>query len=148
MKLKFFMQMEPPTVTHQEKRVAVVRGKPRVYEDERLRDARAKLTAHLARHRPVQPLTGPLALSVSWLFPDKGESHPHGAYRTSKPDTDNLNKLLKDCMTACGFWNDDAQVVVETIVKIWVRPEQTVPGIFMEVRQLGEIYDMGEFGER
>ena len=29
----------------------------------------------------------------------------------TKPDTDNLQKLLKDCMTKCGFWKDDAQVV-------------------------------------
>ena len=32
-----------------------------------------------------------------------------GEYRTTKPDTDNLQKLLKDCMTATGFWTDDAQ---------------------------------------
>ena len=39
-------------------------------------------------------------------------------YRVSRPDTDNLQKLLKDCMTKTGFWKDDSQVVIEQCTKI------------------------------
>lgn len=56
--MEFFMPMVPPTVTHQEKQVAVVNGKPRFYEPAELKAARAKLRAHLGRHRPAIVFTG------------------------------------------------------------------------------------------
>ena len=37
----------------------------------------------------------------------------------TKPDTDNLEKLLKDCMTRTRFWIDDAQVADEHVCKTW-----------------------------
>ena len=43
---EFFMAMVPPTVTHQEKKVHVVNGKPVFYEPQELKSARQKLTAY------------------------------------------------------------------------------------------------------
>ena len=100
------MAMRPPTCTAQEKQVRVLHGKPQFYEPQALAAARAKLCAHLGQHRPEQPYTGGVRLVVKWLFP-RGK-HPNGSYRTTKPDTDNLQKLLRDCMTAEHFWTDDA----------------------------------------
>lgn len=114
--MEFFMPMIPPTVTHQEKKVTVKNGKPRFYEDTRLADARQKLRAHLGQHRPERPLSGAVGMVVVWGFP--AGSHKPG-YKTTKPDTDNLQKLLKDCMTAERFWKDDAQVCDERIIKRW-----------------------------
>lgn len=114
--MEFFMPMIPPTVTHQEKKVTVKNGKPRFYEDTRLTDARQKLRAHLGQHRPERPLSGAVGMVVVWGFP--AGSHKPG-YKTTKPDTDNLQKLLKDCMTAERFWKDDAQVCDERIIKRW-----------------------------
>ncbi len=139
MTLRFFLPMNPPTVTHQEKRVGVRAGKPIVYEDGRLADARQKLTAYLAPQRPPEPFAGAVRLTCKWCFPDKRGAHAHGAYKTTKPDTDNLNKLLKDCMTACHFWRDDAQVASEIIEKFWVRKR---PGIYIEVTSLADVEDM------
>lgn len=130
MRVKFFMAMNPPTATHQEKQVRVVKGRAVFYEPPELKDARAKLTAHLSRHKPEKRLEGPVQLVVKWCFP-RG-AHPDGAWRTTKPDTDNLNKLLKDCMTAVGFWKDDAQVVSEVIQKFW----SEVPGIYVCAEEL------------
>ena len=59
MRMEFFMPMLPPTATHQEKQVRVVKGKPVLYDPPEVADARAKLTAHLAGHRPERPLEGP-----------------------------------------------------------------------------------------
>lgn len=134
--MTFFLPMNPPTATHQEKRVAVVKGKPTMYEDARLKAARQKLMAYLAAHRPEQPMTGALQLRVMWLFHDKSHRFLHGDFKTTKPDTDNLNKLLKDCMTACHFWKDDAQVAVEHIEKHWVHEK---PGILIEVTCLDDV---------
>lgn len=94
----------------------------------------------LTRKYPLYPKGVPLSLSVKWCFENyrvgsdgrKTVTHPHGSYRVTKPDTDNLNKALKDCMTELGFWADDAQVVEEQIGKYWSQ----VPGVFVEIRVL------------
>lgn len=128
---EFFMPMIPPTVTHQEKDVAVINGKPVIYEPPELKDARAKLMAHLAHHSdPFFPYTTGVRLTVKWLFP-RG-THKHGEYRITKPDTDNLIKLLKDCMTAVGFWTDDALVASEICEKFW----SDTPGIYVKIEEL------------
>ena len=128
--IQFFMPMVPPTVTHQEKQVAVVNGKPRFYEPEELKTARAKLRDYLAMHRPEAPMEGGVRLVVKWCFP-RG-NHPDGSYRITKPDTDNLQKLLKHVMTSLGFWKDDAQVASEITEKFWTE----IPGIFIRVEAL------------
>lgn len=133
MTLEFFMPMNPPTVTHQEQKTGVRNGKPFRYDPPELKAARSKLTAHLAKHKPEQKLDGALGLKTTWLFPC-GKSHKPGEYRTTKPDTDNLQKLLKDCMTATGFWKDDAQVAAECVQKRW----NDVPGIYVTVTELSD----------
>ena len=116
--MEFFIAIDPPTSTAQMKQVRVVKGKPVFYDPPAVKAARNMLTAHLAIHKPDKPMTGPVSLRVLWLFP-KGKSHKNGEWRITKPDTANLQKLLKDCMTRCGFWKDDAQVVSETVEKRW-----------------------------
>ena len=137
--MQFFIAMVPPTVTHQEKQVRVVKGKPIFYEPAALKVARAKLMGRLAKYKPVEPLEGALQLVCKWCFPlDKGGRHRDGEYKTSKPDTDNLQKLLKDCMTDLGFWMDDAQVASEIAEKFWA----AVPGIFIMLEVLEEFEEL------
>lgn len=124
-KIEFFIPMAPPTATHQGKKVSVRNGKPVVYEPDELKAARAKLTAHLAKFVPGRPLSGPVWLGVKWLFP-KGK-HRDGEYKTTKPDTDNLEKLLKDVMEDLGFWKNDAQVASEHVEKFWAE----LPGLYV-----------------
>lgn len=130
MKNEFFMTMVPPTVTHQEKQVRVKNGKPIFYEPTELKDARAKLMAYLGKHVPEKPYTGAIELQVMWCFP-RGDHHD-GEYRITKPDTDNLQKLLKDCMTECGYWKDDALICREIVEKFWAER----PGIYIRVTEL------------
>lgn len=129
-KIEFFMPMVPPTCTHQEKQVRVVNGKPVFHDPPAVKAARQKLTAHLAQHRPDRPITGGCRLFVQWCFP-RGR-HSQGEHRITRPDTDNLQKLLKDCMTAAGFWKDDALVTEESVGKYWADP----PGIYIRVEEL------------
>ena len=96
--MEFFMAMVPPTVTHQEKQVHVVNGKPKFYEP-------AELKA--AKHKDGEPMA-------------------------NKPDTDNLQKLLKDCMTKVGFWKDDALVCREIVEKFWA----DIPGIYIRIKEM------------
>lgn len=131
MEIKFFLPMIPPTVTQQMHRVIVRNGKPVFYDSPELADAKDKLTAHLTPHRPEQPFSSAVQLIVKWCFPVKGK-HSNGEYKTTKPDTDNLQKALKDCMTKCGYWKDDALVASEVVEKFWADK----PGIWICVRGL------------
>lgn len=132
MTTEFFMPMvKPPTCTHQTKQVTVIKGKPVFYEPEDLKAARAKLMAHLGKHVPDKKYTGPVRLVTKWCFP-KGK-HKDGQWKTTKPDTDNLQKLLKDCMTDVGYWTDDALVASEIIEKFWAE----LPGIYIKIEKLG-----------
>ena len=130
--MKFFVNCNPPTATAQEKKVALVKGRVVFYEPSNLKAAKSQLTFHLLRHRPKEPLKGPLSLTVLWLFP-KGKNHKDGTWRITRPDPDNLEKMLKDCMTRCGFWKDDAQVVKEYVEKKW---SENPVGIEIEIVKL------------
>ena len=132
MKAEFFMQMIPPTSTAQMHKVGVRNGKPYFYDPPEVNRTKVKLTNGLIPHVPNSPMTGPIKLEVSWQFL-ADEKHPVGTYRTSKPDTDNLQKLLKDSMTALRFWKDDALVVDEHVEKIYSK----VPGILIRLEELG-----------
>ena len=131
MTTEFFMAMKPPTVTAQEHRLTAINGKPFVYDGEKIVDAKSKLTAHLSKHTPSEPYASAVRLITKWCFPKTGR-HQNGDYKTSKPDTDNLQKLLKDCMTKCGFWKDDALVCSELCEKFWA----DFPGIFIHIEEL------------
>ena len=135
-KLRFFLPMIPPQTTHQQKKVNVVYDKkkkkhvPVFYEPEDLKAARSKLMAHLGQHVPNDKIESGIHLTVKWLFP-KGK-HEDGEWKLTKPDTDNLNKLLKDCMSDLGFWKDDNLVASELIQKFWAE----TPGIFIQIERL------------
>ena len=131
--MKIFLSMCPPTATAQERKVTVRNGRPIFYEPLGLKAARQEIMKALAPYKPEEPLPGPIELKVIWLFPTRKNSLD-GAYRETRPDTDNLDKLLKDCMTKSGFWHDDAQVCKEVIEKRWVKSSPS--GIKIEVTQL------------
>lgn len=128
--MDFFMAMIPPTCTHQEKKVAVINGKPVFYDSREVNQARLKFCEFLAKYKPEKGYECGVRLITKWCFP-KGR-HQQGEYRVTKPDTDNLQKLLKDCMTTVGFWKDDALVASEIIEKFWADP----PGIYIRIEEL------------
>lgn len=116
--MRIFLLLDPPRATAQMQKITVVNGKPRMYKPANVRKARETLLTHLRPFKPSNPIAGPIELHVTWRFP-KGNKHKHNEWKTTKPDTDNLQKMLKDCMTEVGFWKDDAQVVVEHVEKLW-----------------------------
>ena len=130
----FFLPILPPTTTHQTKRVNWQAKK--FYDSDEVKALRKKFEAYTSQFKPEAPVDGPVQLVTKWLYPiTKGRAN--GQYKTTRPDTDNMIKLLKDCMTRVGFWNDDAQVASEITEKFWA--EQ--PGIFIEVRRLEEHHE-------
>ena len=108
---------ELPTVTAQQKGVRVVHGKPMFYEKPQVRAARELFKTKLSEYAPEHPIEGAVRLTCEWYFYSK--SHRPNTWRTTRPDTDNLQKLLKDVMAECGFFLDDSQVCWETVRKKW-----------------------------
>ena len=137
--IEFFLPIVPPTVTAQQKGVAVRGGKPRFYTKDAVRDAAATFISWLLAARrgmdPADearlPLKGAVMLIVEWSFHFPA-SKPGlcNKLKPTRPDVDNLQKLFKDCLTRAGFWRDDAQVAVETASK-WYRAR---PGIRVIIR--------------
>lgn len=132
MSIEFFMVMKnPPTTTHQQKQVRVVKGKPMFYEPEDLKAARAKLMAYLGQHVPEKKYNKSIRVYVKWCFPVTGK-HTDGKYKHTKPDIDNSQKLLFDCMTDLGYWQDDSLVVSLIAEKFWA----DIPGIYIKIEEV------------
>lgn len=136
--MQFRLKMKPPTTTAQMHKVGVRNGKPYFYDPPEVKKAKADLMAHLSKHVPAAPFDEALFLDVKWLYPLEGK-HKDGEWRITKPDTDNLQKLLKDCMTQLGFWVDDALVVKESVEKLWV---EAAPGIYIQLMTIKELEDI------
>lgn len=130
--IEFFIPMKKiPTVTHQQKKVRVIHGKPQFYEPDQLMETRAMFMELLAPYAPDEPLDGPLRLTTKWLFP-KIKGTTNGQYKHTKPDTENLLKLPKDCMQELGFFVNDSRVASEITEKFW---SDTV-GIYVRLESL------------
>lgn len=125
--IEFFIPGEPPTVTAQQKGYSRKTGK--FYKTADLKDAEQKYMAYAYQARPEHPIKGAVHLIVSFGFSVTGKHHDCEP-KITRPDTDNMVKLLKDCLTRCRFWDDDAQVALEAVGKYW----RSTPGISVVVQ--------------
>ena len=132
--MHFKLKMIPPTATAQQKGERVVKGYIHHYKKKNVAQAEAILRDALLPYVPEEPIadTG-IRLWVNWLFPYPKSAKKHqlgwDRYKITRPDTDNLNKLLKDVMTDMGFWMDDALICIEYISKAY----SDEPGIVIMV---------------
>ena len=122
--------MKVPTKTFQEKKLRTVKGRAVLYTPPELVEIRQKYISALMPYAPPVPAEGPISLCLMFCFKD--EKHKPGTPKITKPDLDNLEKGLVDCMTKCNFWNDDSQICLEYISKSYEIHE----GIYIEVIQL------------
>lgn len=81
----------------------------------------AQWQAILEKHIPAEPLKGPIRLQVYITWPHTTESRKKlgglPVYKTTRPDGDNILKGIKDICTKLGYWKDDAEVAIETVVR-------------------------------
>lgn len=135
--LSFFMPMEKlPTTTAQEKKIRIIHknGKthPMFYDPPKTKQSRKILREALAPFVPEEPIIKkPICLYVEWLFPLTKTAN-EGDWKITRPDTDNLQKMLKDVMTEIGFWKDDALVCMEHIEKQYSADS----GIYISISEL------------
>ena len=93
----------------------------------------------LALPKDFTPITGPLQVDLQFWFPRSGKPYkrkPNPAmWHTKKPDRDNLDKAILDCLTGL-LWNDDNQVCGGYLGKAIVAPGQRT-GVHLRVITLG-----------
>ena len=134
--MRFKLKMIPPTATAQQKGERVVKGYIHHYKKKNVAQAEAILRDALLPYVPAEPIQNkPIKLVVCWEFPypKSAKKHKPDWYRwkITRPDTDNLNKLLKDVMTDMGFWKDDALICNETVMKMY----DDEPGISIYIHE-------------
>lgn len=138
MPICFKLDMLPPRTTSQQKGERIVgKGKKAYihhYQKAKVTAAQNEYIARLLPHRPQEPIKGPVRMTVKFLFKANTKKQ-HGKPKTTRPDTDNMVKLLKDCMTKCGYWLDDSQVYDERVIKEWSMDPGVVIGIWDEERE-------------
>lgn len=123
---------EPSRVTHQSGTRIGKNG--RIYKKKALIEWEEVLSQATKPYAPAQPIEGPISLEIDFAFHSNRSADIKSFYKTTRPDTDNLVKTLKDVMTRMGFWKDDAQIVVERCSKFWSKD----PGIGIVVEPLEE----------
>lgn len=135
-KVDFFIPLKKiPTKTFQQKRVGFKNGKPIFYEDEKLADVRALFMSRLMEFKLDKvPSGSPIELVTTWCFPETKQKK-HGHPMVSKPDLDNLQKLLNDCLTECGFFKDDSYIYRMILEKF----HSNIVGIRISIRYMEEI---------
>lgn len=137
MLIDFVIPGEPPRATAQGKRMRIVNGKPVVFKTKAQKEAEALYYYHTLNALPKgwKPMEKPVRLFVSFCFgtDDKREV---GTWKTTRPDTDNMLKALKDVMTEAGVWVDDSQVVDEHTTKSWWSRENAC--IHVQIEELEE----------
>lgn len=142
--IKLFLRLEPdvPHLTHQNGTEPFVRknGRPGIRKTRELLELEAKFVSLLHKLAPPKPWRCPIHLTTIWKFraPKKLEfKKSNMKWKTTRPDTDNLVKTLKDCLKVAGFYADDAIVCLDTIGKVWV-PETAAHGIEIRLHDLSE----------
>ena len=144
--MRFKLKMIPPTATAQQKGERVVKGYIHHYKKKNVAQAEAILRDALLPYVPAEPIEGqPIRLLTLWMFPypKSAKKHKPGydRWKITRPDTDNLNKMLKDVMTDMGFWKDDALIAVEQVWKVY----SDEPGIWISVNTMeADIDDASE----
>jgi len=124
-----------PQATAQMKRVNHYTGA--FFESPELRRARRTYITLIRGSRPAKPIEGAVSVLVRFKYSTKTKKN-RGKWKTTRPDCDNLVKLLLDCMTYTMFWKDDAQIVRLQVEKKWTDREDGLAEVEIRVSELLE----------
>jgi len=104
-------------------------GRSKIYfKSKKLQQTEDTYLNALREYAPKTPVEGPVSVSISFWYrtPDKKKK---GRPKTSRPDCDNVAKLLIDCMTKLGFWNDDSQIYSLRVTKHWAMADRAMVSV-------------------
>lgn len=138
--LNIHLDCIPPTATAQQKGERIAKGKggkPFVvhYEKATVKAAKQLFCGLLTPYIPPKPITGSVIVEAQWVFPWRASERKgitkefQRIPKDTKPDVDNSNKLLLDCLTQLGIWEDDSQAYRLILDKYWGEK----PGIWLKL---------------
>jgi len=119
MKIEFTEKFAIPSSTPQQRKL----GGGNTHPTAGLKLARASWQALMERHAPATPMKNPIILTVKLYY---YHSHSIMSPKTTRPDGDNLLKIIKDAATRAGWWKDDNLVYDEHIIRHYIGDEDMV----------------------
>ena len=76
---------------------------------------------NIKRYRPENPWDGPVQVIIEWRFPfnkSTPKKYLHrDEWKTTRPDLDNMEKVILDSLTRTGFIVDDSIICNKTTTK-------------------------------
>lgn len=131
--LDFYVEMnEVPTTTAQQKKFNT-RTKT-FYKTTNIKHSEGILARALSGRQPTEPFTTPIKLTVWWIFPLTKKAK-NGEVKGTRPDIDNLQKLLQDIMCRLGYYKDDSLIVELNVKKAW----HEVSGLRVRIEEVPKI---------
>ena len=122
MKITIDQPFDIPGSTPQQRKI----GGGASHPTQGLRYARAAWRALVEPFAPAKPVPKRTAVRLLVRLHYHTDDHGlQGEYKTTRPDADNLLKIIKDAMTKAGFWEDDAQTQ-DTCLRYWTNYEERV----------------------
>lgn len=105
-------------------RAFVRNGHARAYTPAKTDQAERDFIALADQHAPAAPLEGPLELKIEFRMPIppswSGKRQRLALWHISRPDLDNLVKLVTDALGRSGrWWRDDAQLARIIAAKVY-----------------------------
>lgn len=98
------------------------------------------LTTIYKKHVPPEPLSGPLDVTIFWIYPyqskhSKKDRLQEFIFCDTRPDEDNIKKSYYDILTKLNYWNDDSQVCCSKFIKAYGQN----PGIYLSIKRADEL---------
>ncbi len=121
------IEMKIPGSTKQQRKIS---GK-KSYPTMGLRVARATWQAALEPHAPEKPLAGAVAMEIVLNYHNPSKKRTF--YKTTRPDLDNLAKIIIDALVTTGYMMNDAQVVELKLAKYYT---STAERVTIEIEEL------------
>ena len=131
--MKFYVKMdEVPKTTAQQKKFST--KTKTFYKTSKIKQSEYLLVRALSGKQPRKTYETPIELSVTWLFPHTKKSKD-GERKGTRPDLDNLQKLLQDIMCKLGYYKDDSLITDLKVKKRWHRHS----GLIIEINEVETI---------
>lgn len=125
---------EVPKTTAQQKKFST--KTKTFYKTSKIKQSEDLLVRALSGRQPRKIYETPIELSVTWLFPHTKKSKD-GERKGTRPDLDNLQKLLQDIMCKLGYYKDDSLITDLIIKKRWNRHS----GLIIKIEEVDLIDD-------
>lgn len=139
--IHFDVKLEPTKATHQScLRVMRRRGGGMFvgkYANSKVKLWVSDFSKIIAKHRPSTPYDFPVSLFIKFRFPhlksSSSEYKKNPQWKTTRPDLDNMEKVILDSLTEQGFFVDDSIVCSKTTEKV----HDANYGIEILIRKIG-----------